>query len=389
MKIFMFHLMPWQYLPDDFKENNVSSWVTYSNKNYDPEKGAELYEKYLTQLSYAEELGFDGICVNEHHQTAYGLMPSPNVVASALIQRTSKVKIALLGNALPLRQHPLRVAEEVAMLDNMSKGRIICGFVRGIGSEYHVFPIDPTTSRDRFHEAHDLILEAWTKPGPFEWDGEHYTARYVNPWPRPYQDPHPPIWIPTQGSGETIEWVAENHYTLLQTFSPLKNIEKVLGSFHQICQENFGYTPTENQVGWAMPVYISDTDEKAYNEAKPHLEYLVQKLQHRPPQSLFPPGYLTERSMEAVLKMKGGATRGKAYHELIDTKYAIVGSAETVTETIMEIAEKVGAGMVVPMLQFGTMPHHQVIENMERFAREVMPKLKAFTPSVFQSSNIL
>lgn len=384
MKIFMFHLMPWQYLPDDFKENNKSAWVTYSNANYDPEKGAELYDNYLNQLSYAEELGFDGICVNEHHQTAYGLMPSPNVVASALVQRTNRVKIALLGNAIPLREHPLRVAEEVAMLDVMSRGRIICGFVRGIGSEYHTFSFDPTTSRDRFHEAHDLIEKAWKQPGPFEWYGEYYKLKYVNPWPQPYQKPHPPIWIPTQGSGETIDWVAEKRYTILQTFNPIVNIEKVLGGFREICVNQFGYSPEPDQVGWALPVYVDETDEKAYNTARPHLEYLVHKLQHRPPQSLFPPGYLTERSMGAVLKLKGGATRSKAYEELIQSGYAVVGSPQTVADTLQQMAERVGAGIVVPMLQFGTMPHDTVLRNMERFAGHVLPRLKSFLPSVYK-----
>lgn len=383
MKIYMFHLMPWQHLPDDFTEKHPSAWVTYSNKNYDPIKGAELYDQYLEQLTYAEEKGFDGICVNEHHQTAYGLMPSPNVVASALVQRTNRVKIALLGNAIPLREHPLRVAEEVAMLDVMSKGRIICGFVRGIGAEYHNFSFDPTTSRDRFTEAHDLIMKAWKDDGPFEWYSKSYKLKYVNPWPRPYQNPHPPIWIPTQGSGETIDWVAENRYTILQTFSPLKNVMKVLGEFREKCEGIFNYAPSPDQVGWALPIYVDETDEKAYKKARPHLEYLNLKLQHRPPQTLFPPGYLTERSMEAVLKMKGEATRGKSYEELIESGYAVVGNPDTVTNLLMERAEQVGAGILVPMLQFGTMPHQQVLENMDRFADHVMPKLREFLPSVY------
>ncbi len=381
----MFHLMPWQYLPNDFKEKNRSAWVTYSNANFDAKKGAELYDQYLDQLTYAEEIGFDGICVNEHHQTAYGLMPSPNVVASALVQRTSRVKIALLGNAIPLREHPLRVAEEVAMLDVMSKGRIICGFVRGIGAEYHTFSFNPTTSRERFMEAHDLIVKSWLDDGPFEWYSENYKFKYVNPWPRPYQHPHPPIWIPTQGSAETLDWVAENHYTLLQTFSPLKNIKKVLGDFRRKCEEDFNYSPTPDQVGWALPVYVDETDEKAYNNARPHLEYSNEKLQHRPPETLFPPGYLTERSMEAVLKLKGKATRGKPYEELIQSGFAVVGNPDTVAKQLEYIAEQVGAGIVVPMLQFGTMPHEVVIGNMSRFAKDVLPRLREFLPSVFKS----
>ena len=132
-------------------------WATLPNSFYDPQKGHALYNRYLDELEYGERLGFDGLCVNEHHQTAYGMMPSPIVTASALTQRTSKAKIAILGSALPLRTHPITVAEEHAMIDNISGGRLISGFVRGIGAEYHTFGVNPTFSHERFHEAHDLI----------------------------------------------------------------------------------------------------------------------------------------------------------------------------------------------------------------------------------------
>jgi alkanesulfonate monooxygenase SsuD/methylene tetrahydromethanopterin reductase-like flavin-dependent oxidoreductase (luciferase family) len=195
-----FHLMP--YRPLDFAERakHRSAWVVLPNSLYDPVKGADEYESYIDQLVSAERLGFDAIAVNEHHQTAYGMMPAPNLIASALIQRTKTVKIGILGRALPLVSNPLTIAEEFAMLDNLSRGRIITGFVRGIGTEYHATGLNPTFSHERYQEAHDLIVAAWTKPGPFEFDGQHYNFRYVNLWPRPYQQPHPPIWVPSQGS---------------------------------------------------------------------------------------------------------------------------------------------------------------------------------------------
>ena len=120
------------------------------------------------------------------------MMPAPNLIASALIQRTKTVQIAILGRALPLVNNPVYIAEEFAMLDNLSKGRIIAGFVRGIGSEYHSSGTNPYYSHERFHEAHDLIIRAWTEPGPFAFEGEHFNLNYVNLWPRPYQTPHPP-----------------------------------------------------------------------------------------------------------------------------------------------------------------------------------------------------
>src|SRR5271155_6004154 len=197
--------MPWPYLPDDFDDKYDSAWVWLPNTLYDPVKGHELYREYINTLAYADELGFDGICVNEHHQNAYGLMPSPNIIAGALTQRTHKVKIAVIGNALPLYNPPLRVAEELAMLDVMSNGRLIAGLVIGGGPEYFTYGVNPTRARERFREALDLILKAWTTPGPFLWNSKHYHSRSVNPGPPPLKNPPPPIWIPGVGSLETIE----------------------------------------------------------------------------------------------------------------------------------------------------------------------------------------
>jgi len=163
MQIVLFHLMPYADLDLEAGRRNGTVWVKLPNRHFDPEKGHRLYNRFLDELEYGEKLGFDVIAVNEHHQTAYGLMPSPIVTASALARRTSKVRIAILGSALPLRSHPLTIAEEHAMIDVISGGRLISGFVRGIGAEYHTFGVNPTFSHDRFHEAHDLIVRAWTE----------------------------------------------------------------------------------------------------------------------------------------------------------------------------------------------------------------------------------
>src|SRR5579884_2622653 len=179
MKFYYFHLMPWPHLPEDFDERYESCWVNLPNSIYDPEKGQEVYNEYLDELVAAEEFGWDGVCVNEHHQNAYGTMPSPNIIAAMLTQRTKRCQIAIVGNALPLRMDPLRIAEEIAMLDVISGGRIISGFVRGTGMEYYSLNVNPTQSRDRFYEAHDLIIKAWTEPGPFRWIGKYYKYNYV------------------------------------------------------------------------------------------------------------------------------------------------------------------------------------------------------------------
>src|SRR5499426_1842384 len=155
MRIYMFHLMPWPHLPADFAQTHDTAWVVCENALYDAERGHEVYNRYLDELELADRLGFDGVCVNEHHQNAYGLMPSPNLIASILARQTSRVKIAVIGNALPLYNPPTRIAEEFAMIDCISGGRLISGFVVGGGPEYYSFSINPAHARERFQEAHD------------------------------------------------------------------------------------------------------------------------------------------------------------------------------------------------------------------------------------------
>src|SRR5712692_8691435 len=153
MQYYFFHLMSWPYLPPDFAEHNDSAWVWLSNSQYDPVKGCDLYREYIDTLAYADDLGFDGICVNEHHQNAYGLMPSPNLIAAALSRRTSKAKLIIMGNSVALYDPPTRVAEEMAMLDCMSGGRIIAGFPVGTPMDtVYAYGKSPATLREKYYE---------------------------------------------------------------------------------------------------------------------------------------------------------------------------------------------------------------------------------------------
>ena len=183
-------------------------------------------------------------------------MPAP-AARGALIAQRKKAKIAILGRALPLLGNPMNIAEEYAMLDNLSRGRIIAGFVRGIGAEYHSTGINPDFSHERFHEAHDLIVRAWTEPGPFAFEGEHYNFRYVNRWPRPYQTPHPPIWIPSQGSGSTIHWAATMRYPSCQTLSAIDPVAK--SQLYREEADRVGYQASPDQLAWAALIYVGET----------------------------------------------------------------------------------------------------------------------------------
>jgi alkanesulfonate monooxygenase SsuD/methylene tetrahydromethanopterin reductase-like flavin-dependent oxidoreductase (luciferase family) len=377
MEVVLFHLMPYADLDLKAAREHGTVWVNLPNANFDPVKGHKLYNRYLDELEYGEELGFDAIAVNEHHQTAYGLMPSPIVTASALARRTRRAKIAILGSALPLREHPLMIAEEHAMIDVISGGRLISGFVRGIGAEYHTFGVNPTFSHDRFHEAHDLIVRAWTEPGPFAFQGRHYNVQYVNLWPRPYQKPHPPIWIPSQGSKETIDWAAhpDRRYTYLQTFSPANVVQRYLKVYRDTCR-SFGYEAEDRQLGWAVPVYVAETDELARREAKAHFEAFRNVFLKMPVEMLLPPGYTSRESLKNVMKAKAAMFGDITLEKSIELGLIVCGSPATARRALESYWKDMRFGNLLVLCQFGTLPADLTRRNMELFARDVMPAVK-------------
>jgi alkanesulfonate monooxygenase SsuD/methylene tetrahydromethanopterin reductase-like flavin-dependent oxidoreductase (luciferase family) len=378
MKFYFFHLMPYAALDPDYDKTYNSAWVTLPNSYYDPKIGHQLYNRYLDELEFADAMGFDGVCVNEHHSNAYGLMPIPGVMAGALARRT-KNKIAVLGRALPLLNNPLTVAEEFAMLDNITGGRLVAGFVRGIGAEYHAWGANPAQSHDRFHEAHDLIVQGWTRTGPFAFEGKYYHFNYVNVWPRPYQQPHPPIWIPSQGSRETIEWAAhpDRKYTYLQTFSPVSALARYMAMYRETAAK-YGYQSTSGQVGWSIPTYCAETDEIAHREAKPHIEFFLNKLLRMPQEMLLPPGYLSLGSLQGIMQAKRAITGGpQTIDDVMEKGIFLCGSPATLREKLEKYQSEIGFGYLLPTMQFGTLPHELVKKSTELFAKEVIPHFRS------------
>jgi alkanesulfonate monooxygenase SsuD/methylene tetrahydromethanopterin reductase-like flavin-dependent oxidoreductase (luciferase family) len=375
MQYYFFHLMSWPHLEPDFAGKHDSAWVWLPNSHYDPVKGHELYREYLDTLVLADELGFDGLCVNEHHQNAYGLMPSPNLIAAALTQRTSRARLAVIGNALPLYNPPLRVAEEFAMLDVLSGGRLVAGMVIGGGPEYFSYNIEPTQARERFREALDLIVKAWTEPGPFLWKSKHYFFRYVNPWPRPLQQPHPPIWIPGAGSLETIEFVAQRRYAYMGIpYFPLDAFKRVFGMFREACARA-GYEARPEQMGWGVPIYVAETDRQAREEFEPHLWYFVRNLMKGV--TLAPPGYTSPRSALVMLKNRRYFLAEVTDWDQVEKGvYAIVGSPATVRQKLAAYQKELGCGVILTGCQTGALPHQLARKSLELLAREVLPYVR-------------
>src|SRR5216684_5075862 len=252
MDIFTFDFVPYK--------RNLKGHLGYpvGRQHYDPEVAAETYQDHIEQFQLCEEVGFDGISLNEHHGSPYGLDNSPNVFLSYIARATSKIKLTMLGNLLPLHAHPLRVAEELAMLDVITRGRLIAGFVRGIPREHLVYSVPLSESKARFDEALEVIFGAW-KSDVFSHHGRFFNYDDVDMWPRPYQQPHPPVWMGAM-TDETTKWVGRRtEVTLCVNFLPTDQVASQLRAFHEAAAE-VGRVITDHDIVYGRHVFVAETE---------------------------------------------------------------------------------------------------------------------------------
>ncbi|HWO72840.1 MAG TPA: LLM class flavin-dependent oxidoreductase [Dehalococcoidia bacterium] len=360
MKVYAFDLLPWPYLEQP-------SYYPDPNSLFDPERGREVYEQHLQQMAAYEELGFDAVCINEHHSKPYGLMPSPNIVAAALIQRTSRIPIGLFGNLPALHANPIRLAEEIAMLDCMSGGRIVSGFVRGVPQEYLALTGSLAESRERLEEAWDLIVKAWTVHEPFRWEGKHFHYDHVSIWPRPLQQPHPPIVLPAE-SDDGLRLAARRRVPTGSAYRPAARTKAIFDKYRQYAAE-YGWTPSPEDCMVLRPVYVAETMAEAREEAEPHINYFWQKLlaYHRGAAKLLGqvPSTASERPLyeyDLDLTQKEGL--------------GFIGDPDYVFEAIKQQMRELGAGVLMGLFQFGSLPHELATKNARLFAQTVLPELR-------------
>jgi len=307
MQLMYFTERPYRYVPED-EVIKHGAFFGLPNKFFDHEKGAQLYQEYLDEAVYAEEMGFDAVMLNEHHGTPFCMGGVMNVEASILARITKKVRIVLLGNPLPTFKNPLRVAEELATIDCISRGRLVPGWVRGAGSEQVFNNANPAYNRELFNEAHDVILAAWTRPGPFRWEGKHFNYRFINPWVTPYQKPRPPIWIPGVLSPETVEWCAQHRYLYLGLGTGLKATVELWNLYGDAAVRE-GYIAGSENFGYLQHVHCAETEAKADAIGRCHLFGGGQVNFSRPEHTL-PPGYNSKeatRRLARTMTNDGGA----------------------------------------------------------------------------------
>lgn len=377
---YYFSEMPYPDTPE--LDRYPSIRLTYPNKYFNPEKGAQLYRRYLDEYAYAETAGFDGLMVNEHHNTPTCMHLAANISAAALIARTRTCKILLLGNVIALWDNPVRLAEEVAMLDLMSQGRVISGFVRGIGIEQFSINVAPAENRERFQESHDLIIKTWTEAGPFRWEGKHFQYRYVNPWTFPLQKPHPPIWIPGIGSTESIKWAARHRYPYVSFLAPMDMAERWFDLYRDTAQES-GYTATPENLGYMTGCFVADTETDARKSYEHYLWRTRTSL--KGPINYYMPVGMTTRGTASVLSRGDGLRKHKPVFEMSidDLREAggfVVGTPKEVTQRLKEIVARLGVGHLLFEGQYGGLPHDLTMRSIELMGKEVLPALRRELP---------
>src|SRR2546428_1075209 len=367
MKIYAFDLMPWPYLDE-------ASYYPDSNALFDPVRAQQVYAEHLDQMVLYEEYGFDAIGINEHHAKPYGLMPSPNLIAAALTQRTRRIKIAILGNLPALHANPLRLAEEIAMLDCMSGGRIISGFVRGVPQEYLALSGSLPDARDRMKEAWDLVVKAWTAREPFEWRGKYFNYDRVSIWPRPLQQPHPPIVLPAD-SDEGLEIAASRRVPTGSAYRSVGRGRAVLDRYRELARKH-GLTPGPEHCHLVRHVYVAETNARAREEAEPHLDYFWQKLlsYHRGSMALL--GQSPPPRPARVEKAEDVPLYEFDFDLCQKEGMSIVGDPDYVIREIRAQTRELGVGVFVGLFQFGSLPHQLALKNIRLFGEKVLPALR-------------
>src|SRR5437879_2958427 len=260
MFVMYFTEQPMSTYPADIGLEVGHTALMFSNKHFDPVAASRLYNEYLEHYIYAEEQGVEGFMLNEHHNAPFCMQAKCNIFASILAAVTKKAKIVLLGNPLPLAENPVRLAEELSMIDMISKGRLVPGIVRGGGQESLAAGVNPAFNRERFQEAHDLIVAAWTREGPFRWEGTHYQHRVVNPWAVPLQKPHPRIWIPGVISPETIVWAAQQGYPEMELSTPVDRTKRIWEIYDNVAAEA-GFTGGPDSPGMLQQTQVAGNEQ--------------------------------------------------------------------------------------------------------------------------------
>jgi alkanesulfonate monooxygenase SsuD/methylene tetrahydromethanopterin reductase-like flavin-dependent oxidoreductase (luciferase family) len=338
-------------------------------QGYATEAAQQSMRFAMEQWELADQVGFDWVTVAEHHYSPMSLTPNPMITAGALAAKVKRAKVALLGADVPIL-NPVRVAEEFAMLDTMTGGKVVAGMLRGTSNEYVTYNINPAESRERFEEAIDLIIHAWTEPQPFGWQGRFYEYRTISIWPRPVQTPHPPIYI-SGSSPESAEMAARRHLKLGFAFTTVPRAAKAAAYFREQTHAQ-GWEPEPDDILYRATVYVADTDDQAMED-------------------LLSSGAGTRRGSFATSNRVLDDTAARAGYYGRDTEeqrarlatldldtrieegQLLAGSPDKVLKQLAWVRDQLGAGIVD--LMFAPVGRDKVLKSIELFGTKVLPRM--------------
>ncbi|MDH7796713.1 MULTISPECIES: LLM class flavin-dependent oxidoreductase [unclassified Beijerinckia] len=341
-----------------------------SGSVYSREAAQESMQQSLDQFRLADEIGFDWVTVAEHHYAPFSLTPNPMVMAGALTQVIKRAKIALLGADIPIL-NPVRVAEEFAMLDTMTGGRVVAGMLRGTPNEYVTYNINPAESRARFEEALQLIKMAWTQTEPFGWQGRYYEYRTISIWPRCVQAPHPKIYM-SGSSPEAGEFAAKNRVGLGFAVTTVPLAAKAV-THYRTQAARYGWEPEPEDVIYRVAVHVGENDDQA-------LEDFVEATKTGARTGLT----MANRGLESAIAETGYYGRDadmqrqrlmpRSLQERIDQGQILLGGPETVLKQIESIKRELGAGVIDLTVahQMGA----KTIRSIELLGEKVLPRIR-------------
>jgi alkanesulfonate monooxygenase SsuD/methylene tetrahydromethanopterin reductase-like flavin-dependent oxidoreductase (luciferase family) len=387
MKVYLMDLLPYGQHFDEFK---AGRFIPYPlpGRHFDPKIAARTYDEHFAIWAEMDALGFDGLGLNEHHTTPHGLMVSPNMMTAAAARITKRLEFLILGNLLPLH-NPLRIAEELAMADCMSGGRVLAGFARGVPREYRVYDVPMSQSRARFDEALEIIRKAWTED-VFSYEGKFWTLKDIAIWPRPLQQPHPPMFIPFTGSKETIELAGRLNLNAVMPAGHAGVTQDIVTYFARQLESN-GHRLKPEQLCLFTDAYVAESADTALREYGDYYLYFIQTLWHhgsdQSNETLGKAGYVNSSSFDYIRPENqpfAQLDRGKIRQmNLPDVEKRVkdgqlaFGSPSDVADRLIAAAERMGANRVLLNLNLGALPYEMFLEQVRRFGREVLPRLQA------------
>lgn len=376
MKFSFFHLMPYTGLAEAPGRSSYD-WPV-PNRVFDPGSAHKLYRAYVDTMIYAEQCGFDWVGCNEHHFSPYGLMANCNVIAGALVYPTQRIRIAMMGNLVPLN-NPLRIAEEYAMLDCMSGGRLIAGLMRGIPHEYIAYNIPPDESWERQREGIALIVRAWTEPEPFGWEGKHWRFRQVSIWPKPLQKPHPPLVI-SASSPESARFAGEMKATMgMVLISDLAMAKECIAVYREAARAA-GWEPRAENILIGMHTCIAETDDVAKNALSKAKKYFDEVLMGGPRTAgrlvLQKTRYYQDEANAGRMQQRLQKREAATLEQQIAGGMVFCGSPESVVAQMRRVQAELGNGVFNLTMQVGNLPDATVRRGMELFRDRVLPQVR-------------